>query len=117
MKEEYGKKVEKKNAEGEKKVEVAQEDAATAVSACSPEVGAGGDAHLDNAMAEVTVSSTSNTGESDAKTRICDECGKFKAQKGREVKICSRCKLVAYCGVDCQAKAWPKHRHGCVAKK
>jgi hypothetical protein len=37
----------------------------------------------------------------------CGRCG--KASKN----FCSRCKLVAYCGADCQRKAWKAHKRDC----
>mmetsp|Transcript_60642 Transcript_60642/g.104434 ORF Transcript_60642/g.104434 Transcript_60642/m.104434 type:complete len:210 (+) Transcript_60642:1-630(+) len=30
---------------------------------------------------------------------------------------CSRCKVVRYCGVECQRKAWPGHKTNCIQNK
>ena len=40
-------------------------------------------------------------------------CG-YCEQACRRVLRCSKCKSVAYCGVDCQRKAWPNHKKRCV---
>jgi hypothetical protein len=42
----------------------------------------------------------------------CENC----ARKGREgFKLCSRCKAVRYCCVDCQKVDWRAHKKGCKA--
>ena len=40
-------------------------------------------------------------------------CG-YCEQACRKVLRCSKCKSVAYCGVDCQRRAWPNHKKRCV---
>ena len=40
-------------------------------------------------------------------------CG-YCEQACRRVLRCSKCKSVAYCGIDCQRKAWPNHKKRCV---
>ena len=40
-------------------------------------------------------------------------CG-YCEQACRRVLRCSKCKSVAYCGTDCQRKAWPNHKKRCV---
>ena len=40
-------------------------------------------------------------------------CG-YCEQACRRVLRCSKCKSVAYCGVDCQRKAWPNHKKRCA---
>ena len=39
----------------------------------------------------------------------CCTCNKASA----ELFSCSRCKVVAYCGPECQRKGWPKHKTEC----
>ncbi|KAJ7720715.1 hypothetical protein B0H16DRAFT_1335915 [Mycena metata] len=41
--------------------------------------------------------------------KVCDNCGERRAS----LKICSRCKLVRYCSVCCQAAQWAHHRTLC----
>lgn len=47
--------------------------------------------------------------------RHCDFCKK-QAGSNSSVKVsqCSRCQKVAYCGRDCQSKAWPSHKKECA---
>ena len=33
---------------------------------------------------------------------------------GEDLKLCARCKSVAYCSVECQRKNWPLHKKECV---
>lgn len=44
--------------------------------------------------------------------RTCDYCKKGSTVK---LKLCSRCKQVAYCGSECQKAAWPAHKRQCKA--
>jgi hypothetical protein len=41
----------------------------------------------------------------------CEHC----SQVGLRVKKCGRCKLVYYCGVECQTAAWEDHKTECAA--
>ena len=46
----------------------------------------------------------------------CANCGVAEAVGGVALKPCSRCKVVVYCGKDCQAQHWKKpggHRAVC----
>lgn len=40
-----------------------------------------------------------------------DKC--WKCQKETDLKSCSRCKAVWYCGKDCQTADWPRHKKTC----
>jgi hypothetical protein len=40
-------------------------------------------------------------------------CG-YCEQACRRVLRCSKCKSVAYCGTDCQRRAWPNHKKRCA---
>ena len=40
---------------------------------------------------------------------ICAHCGK----EGVELKRCSRCKQVSYCGAECQKAGWKQHKETC----
>ena len=40
----------------------------------------------------------------------CDKCAAERARF-----TCTRCKLTAYCGKQCQLAAWPDHKDGCNA--
>jgi hypothetical protein len=42
----------------------------------------------------------------------CDTCGKMP-EDGAKLLKCSRCKLRAYCGKECQAADWPTHKAPC----
>jgi len=42
----------------------------------------------------------------------CGHCGR-SAQKG----VCSRCKIVGYCGAECQRAAWKAHKPLCTASQ
>ena len=41
-------------------------------------------------------------------TRYCRACGKKD-----DVKKCSKCKKVSYCGKECQKKDWKDHKRSC----
>jgi len=43
----------------------------------------------------------------------CSQCGK----QGVELKRCSRCKKVSYCGAECQKMAWNLHKDACNLQK
>ncbi|KAJ7720729.1 hypothetical protein B0H16DRAFT_1604265 [Mycena metata] len=46
----------------------------------------------------------------------CDTCRTPKSPRKcsrSSLKLCSRCKLVKYCGVRCQAEAWAVHKQTC----
>jgi tetratricopeptide (TPR) repeat protein len=43
----------------------------------------------------------------------CDTCKKTSDQVPK-LFVCSRCRRVHYCSVDCQKKAWPKHKKYCT---
>lgn len=43
-----------------------------------------------------------------AMTTACDSCGKLR--RGR---LCGRCQKARYCSTECQANAWPVHKHTC----
>jgi hypothetical protein len=47
------------------------------------------------------------------KTAVCGGCG--KPNVGEILKKCSKCGTSFYCGVECQAKKWPKHKTYCKA--
>lgn len=46
--------------------------------------------------------------------RRCGFCDK-KAAAGAELKRCTRCQCVFYCGAACQRSHWKDHKIGCVA--
>ncbi len=39
---------------------------------------------------------------------LCQHCGGTT-----KLQLCSRCKLAAYCGIECQRKDWPAHKLIC----
>ncbi|KAJ7153701.1 hypothetical protein C8R46DRAFT_912265 [Mycena filopes] len=48
--------------------------------------------------------------------KCCDECGKPKSSSEKRtssLRLCSRCKLVRYCSVECQASSWIEHKKSC----
>ena len=50
-------------------------------------------------------------GQSSSSTPGCDSCGKAKLLK------CGDCKLVKYCGTDCQRRDWGNHSRNCSILK
>ncbi|EGC39312.1 hypothetical protein DICPUDRAFT_147973 [Dictyostelium purpureum] len=48
---------------------------------------------------------------------VCDYCLKNKNNENLNTTIslkrCTGCKLIYYCSIDCQKKAWPIHKHEC----
>ena len=40
---------------------------------------------------------------------VCDYCLKYCKNKNQDLKKCSACKKVYYCGILCQKKAWKSH--------
>mmetsp|Transcript_13369 Transcript_13369/g.20635 ORF Transcript_13369/g.20635 Transcript_13369/m.20635 type:complete len:560 (+) Transcript_13369:125-1804(+) len=42
----------------------------------------------------------------------CNDC--FDESKGEKLLVCSRCKVVRYCGRDCQVQHWKEHKKECV---
>ena len=48
---------------------------------------------------------------------VCDHCGKTAAQASvNNLKACSECHAVRYCGAACGAAAWPGHKKACRAR-
>ncbi|PIL30605.1 hypothetical protein GSI_07306 [Ganoderma sinense ZZ0214-1] len=43
---------------------------------------------------------------------LCHHCKKWRGEVGK-LKRCAGCKVVAYCGKECQKAAWPEHRQVC----
>ncbi len=43
----------------------------------------------------------------------CAECKKTSLNSKR----CSRCRVIIYCGVECQRKHWPQHKNACIPPK
>ena len=41
-------------------------------------------------------------------TKSCNNCGKME-----NLKLCSRCRSVFYCSVDCQRSHWKQHKKTC----
>jgi len=44
--------------------------------------------------------------------KVCHKC-ETKETTTLNLKACSRCRQVYYCGVDCQKKDWPQHKLLC----
>ena len=42
----------------------------------------------------------------------CNDC--FDESNGGKLLVCSRCKVVRYCGRDCQVQHWKEHKKECV---
>jgi ankyrin repeat protein len=48
---------------------------------------------------------------------VCDHCGKTAAQASvNNLKACSQCQAVRYCGAACSVAAWPGHKAACKAR-
>jgi hypothetical protein len=44
----------------------------------------------------------------------CANCNCFDDSGGENLLVCSRCKVVRYCGRDCQVQHWKEHKKECV---
>jgi hypothetical protein len=44
--------------------------------------------------------------------KVCATCCKGTLEH-EKVKACSRCRMVYYCGKECQRAHWPQHKHEC----
>ncbi len=47
------------------------------------------------------------------KLRTCEKCGKMEGKKG-QLRACSKCHVVVYCGRDCQVEDWKRHKKECA---
>jgi hypothetical protein len=61
--------------------------------------------------AAVIMSSTEQVND-DGVEEVCANCGK-SAVDDVKLKICTACKLVKYCSVDCQKNHRSKHKKAC----
>jgi len=43
----------------------------------------------------------------------CANCNKTDDSNGEKLLVCSRCKVVRYCGRDCQVQHWKEHKKEC----
>lgn len=55
------------------------------------------------------------SGKKEAKMVQCDACRKTRPYTS--MKKCSRCRSAAYCCVECQRSAWPRHKVTCREKE
>lgn len=60
---------------------------------------------------EAASTTTPATPQQDKPTKSCDECGKTG-----HLRLCSACRTVSYCSVECQKKDWPVHKTSCKKK-
>lgn len=44
----------------------------------------------------------------------CANCNKTDDSNGEKLLVCSRCKVVRYCGRDCQVQHWKEHKKECT---
>ena len=58
------------------------------------------------------VSLSKNTMDSVEADEVCASCG-IAAGDNIKLKICTACKLVKYCSVDCQKNHRPQHKKAC----
>ncbi|EPQ56112.1 hypothetical protein GLOTRDRAFT_128069 [Gloeophyllum trabeum ATCC 11539] len=42
-------------------------------------------------------------------------CGKLERRDLEKLNLCSKCKTAVYCGRECQASAWKRHKYACQA--
>jgi ankyrin repeat protein len=48
--------------------------------------------------------------------RTCHVCS-IRGKLGSVVKLCTRCRTVAYCSAKCQKAHWPQHKKECIKQK
>ena len=59
----------------------------------------------------------SGAGPANLPGTVCDHCGKTAAQASvNNLKACSECHAVRYCGAACSAAAWAGHKKACRAR-
>ena len=46
--------------------------------------------------------------------KSCHKCKKIYDKKLKQCKVCKKCHAITYCGEECQAEDWPRHRDNCV---
>jgi hypothetical protein len=49
-----------------------------------------------------------------ARAAACAGCGSLPAA-GHSHKLCKGCRALRYCGLGCQKRHWPQHKHACKA--
>jgi hypothetical protein len=48
------------------------------------------------------------------KAKVCEVCHRTAQEVGKEkLHVCSRCRKVLYCSVECQRVDWPTHKTSC----
>lgn len=63
-----------------------------------------------------TVESSSGSSRPKKKRQEWGNCGKGK-REGVKLQACAGCSAVLYCGLDCQRRNWPLHKHDCLSSR
>ena len=66
--------------------------------------------HLEDVSALCNLSGCINGQRAFQDDKACSTCGQ---ERGKNIKKCSKCKMVQYCDIGCQKLHWPIHKKFC----
>lgn len=73
-----------------------------------------GDSELQQVLANILQTARAGSDGATKMLLMCAGCEETETRDQKKFKVCSACRTVRYCSVECQRRHWPKHKRECV---